>query len=224
MAILLLISALLAVLDWVAVAQGLKWLEYVAKPGTILFLLAWLLARVGLTPSLVWFEFALVFSLAGDILLMLPHERFMGGLISFLVAHLFYIIGFNQEPFPVNLLILPMVIVVFLAAAWLFVRVRAGLLRSGERGLVMPVFAYTLVISAMLLSALVTLSRIEWRILPALVASAGAALFFASDGQLAWNRLVGPLRNARLRIILTYHLAQFAIILAACWHFLGAPL
>jgi uncharacterized membrane protein YhhN len=148
----------------------------------------------------------------------------MGGLISFLVAHLFYIIGFNQEPFPVNLLIFPLVIVVFLAAAWLFVRVRAGLIRSGSRGLVTPVFAYSLVIAVMLLSALVTLSRIEWRILPALVASAGAALFFASDGQLAWNRFVGPLRNARLRVILTYHLAQFGIILAACWHFLGAPL
>lgn len=225
MAILLILSAGLAVLDWVAVARGLKSLEYVAKPGTMIFLLAWLLARAGLTtPALVWFELALIFSLAGDVLLMLPRESFLGGLVAFLVAHLCYIIGFNQEPLPIKLLSLPLVIVVFVAAAWLFVRVRAGLLRSGDRGLVRPVFAYTLVISVMVLSALATLTRPEWRIQAALLASVGAALFFASDGQLAWNRFVAPLRNAQLREHLTYHLAQFAIVLAACWHFLGTPL
>ncbi|MGA2110839.1 MAG: lysoplasmalogenase [Anaerolineales bacterium] len=224
MAILLIISAGLAVLDWVAVARGVKGLEYVAKPGTMVFLLAWLLARAGLMPTLVWFELALVFSLAGDVLLMLPRESFLGGLVAFLVAHLFFIVGFNQEPLPIKLVSLPLVILVFLAAAWLFVRVRAGLLRSGNRSLVMPVFAYTLVISVMVLSALATLTRPEWQIQPALLASVGAALFFASDGQLAWNRFVGPLRQADLRVMVTYHLAQFAILFAACWHFLGTPL
>lgn len=224
MAVLLLLSAVLAVLDWVAVARGLRLLEYVAKPGTMFLLLIWILARVGLQPSLVWFEFALVFSLAGDVLLMLPREQFLGGLIAFLVGHLFYIIGFNQEPLPLRPLTLLLVVLVFLAAAWVFTQVRAGLMRSGDPRMIRPVFAYTLVISVMLLSALATLARPEWRLPPALLASAGALLFFASDGQLAWNRFVAPLRNADLRVMVTYHLAQFAILFAACWHFLGAPL
>ena len=41
-----------------------------------------------------WFVAALVFSLAGDVLLMLPREQFVAGLAAFLVAHLCYIVGF----------------------------------------------------------------------------------------------------------------------------------
>lgn len=224
MAILLLISAGLAVVDWFAVARGIKALEYVAKPGTMLFLLAWLVSRAALTPTLVWFELALVFSLVGDVLLMLPRDRFLGGLVAFLLAQLSYITGFNQEPLAVNVLVLILVVLVLALAAWLFVRLRAGLLRSGRRGLVSPVFIYTLVISVMLLSAFATLGRPAWKVGAAVLASVGAALFFASDGQLAWNRFVAPLRYSKVREHLTYHLAQFAIVLAACWHFLGTPL
>jgi uncharacterized membrane protein YhhN len=224
MGILLLISAVLAVLDWFAVARGLKILEFIAKPGTMILLLAWIMARAGLSPSLAWFELALVFSLAGDVLLMLPRDLFLGGLVAFLLAQLSYIVGFNQEPFPLNFFMLVLVITVLFVAGWLFTRIRAGLLQSGKRGLVRPVFVYTLVISVMLLSALSTLSRPEWQIRVALLASVGAAFFFASDGQLAWNRFVAPLPYSQLREHLTYHLAQFAIILAACWHFLGSPL
>ena len=37
----------------------------------------------------------LVFSLAGDVFLMLPSDQFMAGLVSFLIAHLFYIAAFT---------------------------------------------------------------------------------------------------------------------------------
>ena len=46
------------------------------------------------TPARAWFVAALVFSLAGDVLLMLPREQFVAGLSAFLVAHLCYIVGF----------------------------------------------------------------------------------------------------------------------------------
>src|SRR6056297_34056 len=39
----------------------------------------------------------LLFSLAGDVFLMLPSDRFMEGLVSFLLAHLFYIAAFSSE-------------------------------------------------------------------------------------------------------------------------------
>src|SRR2546421_8113482 len=39
----------------------------------------------------------LICSLAGDVLLMLPRERFVAGLVCFLFAHLFYIAAFTFE-------------------------------------------------------------------------------------------------------------------------------
>ena len=55
---------------------------------------------VGLTPGSAggdaarpWFVAALALSLVGDVLLMLPRERFVGGLVAFLLAHLAYIVG-----------------------------------------------------------------------------------------------------------------------------------
>lgn len=39
---------------------------------------------------------ALLFSLAGDVFLMLPGNYFIPGLASFLVAHVFYIALFRQ--------------------------------------------------------------------------------------------------------------------------------
>ena len=41
-----------------------------------------------------WFVAALVCSLAGDVLLMLPTDRFVAGLAAFLVGHLCYVAGF----------------------------------------------------------------------------------------------------------------------------------
>jgi uncharacterized membrane protein YhhN len=38
----------------------------------------------------------LVCSLAGDVFLMLPSDRFVAGLVSFLIAHLFYITAFTS--------------------------------------------------------------------------------------------------------------------------------
>src|SRR5207248_7365578 len=40
-----------------------------------------------------WFVVALVFSLAGDVFLMLPRDLFVAGLASFLVGHVAYVVG-----------------------------------------------------------------------------------------------------------------------------------
>ena len=46
----------------------------------------------------VWFVVALVFSLVGDVALMLDSDRFVLGLGAFLVAHVAYIVGFWIDP------------------------------------------------------------------------------------------------------------------------------
>ena len=85
-------------LDWIARWQANKPLEYLAKPLVIVFLLAWLVQRTHLAGGAVWFAIALGLSLVGDILLMLPSERFIGGLAAFFLAHIVYIVAFNLTP------------------------------------------------------------------------------------------------------------------------------
>lgn len=46
--------------------------------------------------SHAWILLGLCLSLAGDVLLMLPSDRFIQGLAAFLVAHLCYNVGFAQ--------------------------------------------------------------------------------------------------------------------------------
>lgn len=217
--ILVVMALIIAVVDWYAVHTQNKKLEYFAKPGVMVALILWMLLNGGLSSTLIWFTLGLVFSMAGDIFLMLPRERFIAGLVSFLLAHLMYIAGLNQTPPAVNL---PAAIVaVLVALTWLRIyrSISAGLTASGNTALKYPVLAYSLVISVMLLSALLTLTGETWQPAAALLVSGGALLFFMSDTLLAWNKFVTPLRNGRLAVIVTYHLGQIMIALGAVLHF-----
>jgi uncharacterized membrane protein YhhN len=217
--ILVVIGLIIAVVDWYAVYTQHKKLEYFAKPGVMVALILWMLMNGGLGSTLIWFTLGLAFSMAGDIFLMLPRERFIAGLVSFLLAHLMYIAGLNQTPPAINL---PAVIVaVLVALTWLRIyrAISTGLVASGNTALKYPVLAYSLVISLMLLSALLTLTGETWQPAPALLVSGGALLFFLSDTLLAWNKFVTPLRNGRLAVIITYHLGQILIALGAVLHF-----
>jgi len=213
------IALIIAVVDWYAVYAQKKRLEFLAKPGVMVALLIWIVLNGGLSGGLVWFTLGLAFSMAGDIFLMLPRERFIAGLISFLLAHLMYIAGFNLAPPSLNL---PAAIVaVLIAFVWfrIYRAIAAGLQASGNAALKIPVLAYSLVISVMLLSALLTLTGETWQPAPALLVSGGALLFFISDTLLAWNKFVTPLRYGRLVVIITYHLGQIMITLGAVLHF-----
>jgi len=210
----------IALLDWVAVAKQWKTLEYFAKPGVMVALLLSLWSTGGLSGPLLWFALGLFFSMWGDIFLMLPREQFIAGLVAFLLGHIAYLIGFNQPLPPLNLPGLILAVMVGLTAARLARAIVAGLLRSGNASLRLPVLAYSAVISLMLLSALLTLVRPDWDSGDALLASAGAMLFFISDSVLAWNKFVTPLPNGRLLVIITYHLGQALIALGAARHLL----
>ena len=58
-----------------------------------------------------WWVAAIVLSLLGDVFLMLPSDRFVFGLVSFLLAHLAYIGGFLFAEAGVDSLALPLVVV-----------------------------------------------------------------------------------------------------------------
>lgn len=209
----------IAVLDWIAVVKKWNNIEYFAKPAVMLALLIWLGLNSGFSGSLIWFAFGLLFSMAGDIFLMLPKEQFIPGLVSFLLAHIFYLIGFTPTLPPVNLPASILILIIALTAIQIYRQISAGLEASHNSSLKLPIMLYIMVISLMLFSAMLTLLRPEWNFLPALLAAIGAMLFFLSDAFLAWDKFVSPLRHDDLLVIVNYHLGQTLIILGAVLHY-----
>jgi uncharacterized membrane protein YhhN len=46
------------------------------------------------------------------------------------------------------------------------------------------------------------------------VALAGAVSFYASDAMIAWGRFLRPIPHGRLAVMVTYHLAQLALVVS----------
>ena len=200
------------ILDWYAVYKGWKKLEYILKPLTMVLLFTYLFFSTGLNGIALWFGIGIILSLAGDIFLMLPKEQFIAGLVAFLLAHVAYIIGFNQTLPPLDAFGIIMAVLVGTTGARLYRKIAAGLVKKGKISLLKPVLAYTAVISVMLLSALLTFSRPEWDTGVAATLSIGAALFMLSDAILAWNKFVEPIKNGRVMNMAAYHLGQIILI------------
>lgn len=199
------VAGVVAVVDWVAVLRDDRRIEYVAKPLTMVFLIA---AALVVDPSeggaRGWFVAALVFSLAGDVFLMLPRDLFVPGLASFLVAHLAYIpglliIGVSGAGF------LAGVVLVGVALPLLAPRILGAISRSEDPSVAVPVGIYMVVISAMVVAAGASASPI---------ALAGAVSFYVSDALIAWTRFIRELRFGRLAVMVTYHLAQAALVVS----------
>jgi alkenylglycerophosphocholine hydrolase len=215
------LALVVAILDWIAVAKKWKRIEYFAKPATMLALLAWLGVNSGFQGPMLWFALGLLFSLGGDVFLMLPKEQFIPGLVSFLIGHICYLIGFNYTGMVLNAASLILLVVVLFTGYQVYRRVATGLQAGGNSKLKLPVLIYSIIISLMLFSALTTLIRSDWRIFAAVFASTGALLFFISDTTLALNKFVAPIPNGRVIVMVTYHLGQILIALGAALRFLN---
>lgn len=199
-------TALAAVTCIVCDERRLRRGVYFAKPATTLCVIAIALLAGDATPA---FEqqlvvAGLVFSLAGDIFLMLPRDRFIAGLSSFLVAHVLYILAFSQGLSAPNFAAaLPFVV---LAGAYY------ALLWPQLGPLKLPVAVYVAAIAVMAWFA-----AARWiehtSLLPGL-ACAGACLFVVSDAALAWNRFRGGFRGAQTVVLSTYFSAQWLIALS----------
>jgi len=205
-AFLLLALALAAAgLDWVAVHQGQKALEYLCKPLTLVLLIG---SALALHPDddavRAWFVAALVLCLIGDVFLMLPQDLFVLGLGSFLLGHVAYIVGMHVDGVDGPRFLVGVVIVMAMLAV-IGTRILRGVRAGPDPGLAGPVVAYMFVISAMVASAIGVGHP---------TGVLGASLFYASDALIAWNRFIGETRHGRLAIIITYHLAQVGLVLS----------
>jgi uncharacterized membrane protein YhhN len=199
--------------DWVAVGAGKNRVRVITKPGVMLALLTGFSLAGGWQRESFWFGLGLVFSLAGDIFLMLPPGAFFAGLSAFLITHICYIIGFSQGArLPGWGALIPLAMI---AAADFFTyrRLRRALMvRPKGRWMRFPLHAYQIILSLMLITAMLTLWREDWPRLAGWLVSTGALLFMISDTVLAINRFTAPVRGGRLIVIISYHLGQIALI------------
>jgi uncharacterized membrane protein YhhN len=204
----------IAAVDWAAVAKGWTKIEYFAKPATMVMLFFTLTLAGGFrATALICFGLGIIFSLAGDIFLMLSNRWFIAGLAAFLLAHLSYIIGLNTPFGDVSALWAIVIgIILALAAARVLQPILAGLREKGQGKLVVPVAVYGMVITIMLLSAILTILRTDWKTSASGLVSLGAILFYFSDIILARNKFVRPIRNGRVMNMVAYHLGQIVLI------------
>ena len=204
--LLLALTLVVAAADWLAVGTGRRGPEYVCKPLTMVLLIATALRLdVSSEAVLVAFVVALVFSLLGDIFLMLPGEQwFVFGLGAFLLGHVAYIVGLWCQGVSVEAFIGGLV-VVGVAVVVLGRRILRAVADGDEADLVLPVGVYIGVISLMVASAIGTENPF---------AVVGALLFYSSDALIAWNRFVKSYPWGRVAIMVTYHLGQIGLVLS----------
>ena len=182
------------------------WMFYVLKPLTmVLICLTAILGGNTLSVYKMLIIGGLICSLAGDIFLMLPTDRFLAGLAAFLLAHLCYITAFSSEinalswwlPIPFIIIGLGFVYLIFP--------------RLGTQKI--PVIIYVVIILVMgwLASEL-------WYQVPkigTLMIFAGAILFIVSDLLLAINRFQGSFKSYKALNLTTYFGAQLLIAISA---------
>ena len=189
----------------------MKRLRMIVKPLTtalIIALAAWPLAG---NPALyaVLIAAGLVLSLGGDIALLSRAETaFIIGLVLFLCAHVLYTIAFiSISPFvpadAVTALVLLIVITIVYRILW-----------PGLGAMKVPVLAYAIIISFMLLRAISTVYGGRVSFTPALLIALGSLLFFASDMILAVNRFRRNNAPDGLPVLSTYFAGQTLIALS----------
>jgi alkylglycerol monooxygenase len=189
-------------------ANGFVELHRVFKPLAMLLAIASVLQRVGRLRQASRFDLkllaALVLCLAGDVFLMLE-GFFIPGLVSFLAAHLCYLVLFRQGVrwFPSA----GALAATLGAAAVMY----AILFPHLGPVLKIAVAAYALVIAGMAGQAIGR--ALVLRDGASMAVAAGAVLFMLSDALLAINRFASPIPMAQFWVLATYYAAQVLIVL-----------
>lgn len=188
--------------------QLAKWM-YFLKPGTmviIILIAVWGMGDLSSTFSW-WIVAGLLFSILGDIFLMLPKDRFVYGLLSFLVGHVCYVIAFLYVPGggQVGTWVTGSLLLI---AIFYLLKLSKGVFHSGGITLLLAVTAYVAIITSMVWAAFYSQQ-------PIIIA--GAILFFFSDAILAWDRFVGKLAYRNFLVMIPYHLAQYLFAISLHW-------
>jgi uncharacterized membrane protein YhhN len=204
-------GAILGALSTSGGVDAWHWLHWLCKPlaTLLIFIMVWRTMRPVSAAYRRYVLIAIAFCLLGDILLMLPQNLFVPGLVSFLLAHGMFIAAFSRD--------------VRFAARWwpwlVCLAFGAGMAALLWPGIAMtlraPVLVYVIVLATMTGQAL---GRASWlrvrgdaRAASARFAGLGAGLFMISDSLLAWDRFRAALPWAALYILVTYYVALWLI-------------
>lgn len=206
--LLTLLSAATAILALSQPAPLPPVLAFLFKPLTTALILVYAWPRGTERPRLArWLRAGLLCSLAGDVALLWPEPGFLPGLVSFLAAHVCYIVGFCTRK-RLGAVRWPFLMFGVIAAA-----VLGRLWPHIPADLRAPVVVYVVCLSAMAAQAWAwwrgsvgqpdePLAR--W-------AAWGGTLFVLSDAMLAINKFAGPLEMASFWVLASYWPAQWCI-------------
>lgn len=206
-----LLFCIVTVAYFVGMALQSDTIMFICKPLLVTSLLAYFISETnGAEPGLrILVVLALVFSIAGDTLLMFAnHDElfFLLGLSAFLLAHVFYIITFHKIKVKENIEgRWPWAIVV--AIYYFFI---ISILMPHLAEMKIPVLVYGLVISFMLLVAMLLYDLEDNK--TARYILTGAILFVVSDSVLAINKFYKPFETAGWIIMITYISAQYLLV------------
>lgn len=205
-----------AILELVGCAFEIDQLRHMTKPLLMPILLVYL--RKGtterITLSFLFAAGALIFSFIGDALLMFAdHSQlfFLIGLGAFSITHVLYSFAFNKavisdlDPRPLLTKVLyavPFVVILVFVLSWV--------LPSVDFSMKFLIVMYTIVITAMVLSAIYRNGRSNQEGVNQVIL--GGVFFLMSDTLLALDMFVQSMANASVWIMLTYILAQWNII------------
>ncbi|MBN1439756.1 MAG: lysoplasmalogenase [Anaerolineales bacterium] len=183
-------------------------LIYVCKPLTTVLIFITALLPGGLPPDpyATAIGIGLLFSLAGDILLMLPRCHFLMALVCFLFTHVCYALAFFAAG-PGGGLAWILFVLGFIGAGIL-----AYLWPALSAIMKAAVGAY---VSVVVIMASLAVGRALANPTPGTIAAAaGALLFMFSDAVLAVNRFRRPFRAAQAVILACYFVGQWLIALS----------
>jgi uncharacterized membrane protein YhhN len=204
-----------SIVNLYAQVMKLEIADFISKPLLMATLLVYYLtSRKSPATLLTWLvTAALVFSWAGDVLLMYQSRMenlFIFGLGAFLVAQLLYIMAYrNAIEHDVQVPISK-----FVAFRLVFLIAYGGgllyILHERLGDMLLPVAVYTAVIIAMGISAMLRKGKTSDSSF--VLVYSGALLFIMSDSMIAINRFSHPLVQSGLLIMATYIGAQFLIV------------
>ena len=187
--------------------KSLRRYAYVFKPLTmvLLLLIAVFAAKENASVYGLAIIAGIVFSLVGDVAMMLPRKQIILGMGAFLVAHVAYIISFSSGTSVItNAWLLFPFLVYALIMGWTVIP-HAGKLK-------LPVGIYEVAIMIMAWRALERM--LQTGSTGAALAFAGALLFVISDSLWACNFIIKRCKKAQVLILVTYYLAQWLIVLS----------